>query len=95
MSTQHLYHAAVAVLGAQACLNAGARAAGVLLESIGHSAQRKQSLDALARHVAEMEVACEQLRLVAGSGLVDLHKVSAFARLQSQVRDAESKGSTR
>lgn len=45
-------------------------------------------LATVATQVAAMEVACDRLRLIVGSELVDLEKVEVVARLQAQVRNA-------
>lgn len=84
---QIAYEQAVQAFGTERCLHAASKDAGALLAVMAaHPNGGRRDLDAMARAVADMEVRCEQLRLIVGSGLVDLHKVSSLARLQSQLR---------
>ncbi len=84
---QIAYHQAVEQLGHRHCLLAAAREAYLLIEALARvNAGAEGRIDQLAAAVAEVEVACEQLRLIAGPGLVELHKVEALARLQAELR---------
>lgn len=77
-------------LGADACAAAAARAGLALHNHVQFFGARQP--DELARHAAELELACEQLRAITGGGLVDLHKVEALAALQQRLREPRSAG---
>lgn len=81
------YQHAVEQLGKAACLRTAMADAYHLVESIARlRAGDLTRTDEVALAVADVEVACEQLRLIVGAGLVDLHKLAALARLQGRLR---------
>lgn len=84
--SQQVIEDAVARLGADACLREAAAEAAWLGLQIERGLVVAVDLDLLAKRVARMELACDQIRVIAGSALVDLHKVEALAQLQRALR---------
>lgn len=89
------YQQAVQQLGRVQCLRQAMQEAYHLVEAIARLRAGDESrTDETAAAVAEVELACEQLRLIVGTGLVDLHKVAAPHRLQGRLRaHAQPQGS--
>lgn len=88
---QIAYQDAVKKLGAQQCISAAGDDCRELFMSLLQLREDQGNADRAARAIGRVEVACEQLRLIVGSGLVDLHKVSAYAQLVSQLRSHDTK----
>lgn len=82
-ATQDVVTRAVQHLGDAGCIAEAVSAAMALHQAAlwGEIAH-----DRLARLTAQLELSCDQLRHIAGSGLVDLHKVEALAALQQRLR---------
>ena len=83
---QHVIENAVERLGMDACLREAASEAAHLGLQIERSLLGPVDVDALCMRVARMELACEQLRVITGGGLVDLHKVEGLSQLQRALR---------
>lgn len=88
---QQAYQEAVSQFGVQLCLATAIDSSRALFDALRQLQAGSGSADQAAVAVGRIEVACEQLRLIVGSGLVDLHKLSAFSQLLEQLRTHQSK----
>ncbi|MCV2359656.1 hypothetical protein LNV08_11815 [Paucibacter sp. TC2R-5] len=83
---QIAYKEALEQLGARHCVNSAQSASRALLEALQGLDCGFAAADQAATAIGRVEIACEQLRLIVGSGLVDLAKLCAYAQLLNEIR---------
>lgn len=88
---QQAYQEAISQFGVQLCLGRAIDDTRSLFNALRQLQDGNGSAEQAAIAIGRLEVACEQLRLIVGSGLVDLHKLSAFSLLLEQLRTHQSK----
>lgn len=89
MSDQELYEQAIEAWGEGAQLGMAQEECGELITIISRRFRGRGDDADLAEEIADVEIMCEQLRLIVGDEQVAEHKAEKLNRLRERLNDSE------